>query len=364
MKTNLLKISKMKQFYSMMDEPDVPSSFWQYNSLQVGDTEFLSKSDKAERVEKRNQYFYDRKKFITSVDRWAYAEKLLQYIKKRYEREKQKKKLGKKKIIKSKDGKRVVGMYPENLREVTFKHNDKYESFYNNDDYHGDLSPSRIFDQTEDKSGLERWRLKVGEEEADRIVEESKAIGTSLHTYIENSVMKFSNIKHLKGLPLPNPEAHELHHDLVTNMGNVILEKGLKDKLEEVWGLEANIHYENIYRGIIDMVGIYEGKQTIIDFKTKRTIPQRKYQDRFFKQLTAYAVAHNWRCKTNIRKGVLLFVDRDLNFERYSIEGKEFEYYKKLFFQDVDKVFVGRAKDIKKAMDINNQKRKEIKIFL
>ena len=55
---------------------------------------------------------------------------------------------------------------------------------------------------------------------------------------------------------------------------------------------------------------------------------------------------------------------RDLNFERYSIEGKEFEYYKKLFFQDVDKVFVGRAKDIKKAMDINNQKRKEIKIFL
>ena len=42
----------MKQFYSMMDEPDVPSSFWQYNSLQVGDTEFLSKSDKAERVEK------------------------------------------------------------------------------------------------------------------------------------------------------------------------------------------------------------------------------------------------------------------------------------------------------------------------
>ena len=52
--------------------------------------------------------------------------------------------INKKQIIKSKDGKRVVGMYPENLREVTFKHNDKYESFYNNDDYHGDLLLSSL----------------------------------------------------------------------------------------------------------------------------------------------------------------------------------------------------------------------------
>lgn len=354
----------MKQFYKLMNESDVPSSFWQYNSLQVGDTEFLSKSNKAERVEKRNQYFYDRKKFITSVDRWVYSEKLFKYVQDRYVREKEKKKLGKKQTVRSKDGKRNVGMYPENLREITFKYNDRYQPFYNNDDYYGDLSPSRIFNMTEDQSGLEKWRQRVGEKEADRIVEESKRIGTSLHTYIENSVMKFCNIKHLNGLPLPNPEAHEPHQDLVTKMGDVILEKGLNKKLEEVWGLEANIHYENIYRGIIDMVGIYEGKQTIIDFKTKKKIPERKYQERYFKQLTAYAVAHNWRCETNIRKGVLLFVDRDLNFERYTIEGKEFEFYKKLFFRDVDKIFSGRIKDFKKAMDIVDEKRKGIKIFL
>ena len=59
--------------------------------------------------------------------------------------------------VRSKDGLRTVGMYPLNCREISFKYNDKYQKEYL---WPGTdlLSPSRVFDGTSDKSGIERWR--------------------------------------------------------------------------------------------------------------------------------------------------------------------------------------------------------------
>ena len=75
----------------------------------------------------------------------------------------------KKEVIRSSDGKRTVGMYPESLRETTFIYNDKYKEKYEwPEDQHNLISPSRVFNLTEDASGLENWRKRVGEEEAER----------------------------------------------------------------------------------------------------------------------------------------------------------------------------------------------------
>ena len=50
-------------------------------------------------------------------------------------------------------------------------------------------------------------------------------------------------------------------------MAKEIIEKGLKNRLDEIWGVECTLYYPEKYAGTADCVGVYEGKETIIDFK-------------------------------------------------------------------------------------------------
>ena len=91
------------------------------------------------------------------------------------------------------------------LKKIVFKHNPIYKEKYIWPEKRL-LSPSRILDRTSDKSFLEAWRKKVGEEEADRITKEGLTIGKCLHTYLEKSLIKFCNIGYQNHPPLVNPE--------------------------------------------------------------------------------------------------------------------------------------------------------------
>jgi len=248
-----------------------------------------------------------------------------------------------KKTIRSRDGKRTVGMYPESCREITFNYNDHYEKRGNYgwpEDSDLLLSPTRILDGTKDKSGLEAWRKRVGEEEADRIIEEGVSIGNSLHKYLENSIWKLCInwkdskwvSKYAKYPPLVNPAYHP-YAELAAKMGNIILEKGLKDRLEWVYGLEARIYYRIYYRGVIDLVGVYEGEEAIVDFKTKKQMPKEEWTEDWKMQVVSYGMAHNFRCKTHIKKGVILLVTREGEFKRIIIEGEEWNMYYERFCQ-------------------------------
>jgi len=37
--------------------------------------------------------------------------------------------------------------------------------------------------------------------------------------------------------------------------------------MDEVWGSEITLYYPGLYAGATDLVGIYEGRESIIDFK-------------------------------------------------------------------------------------------------
>tara|TARA_R100001594_G_scaffold7561_3_gene20359 strand:+ start:3993 stop:4742 length:750 start_codon:yes stop_codon:yes gene_type:complete len=226
-----------------------------------------------------------------------------------------------KKNVWSKDGKRTVDMYPNNLKEAIFKYNKKYNKKYIWPEERL-FSPSRVLDQTSDKSFLEAWRKKVGEEEANRIVQYSIAVGKSMHSYLETSIKKMSHISHTK-LPPSTETSDKKIEKLSMSLGNIILEKGLKNKLQEVWGVESRLHFGNYYRGIADLIGIYEDEPCIIDFKQKRK-PQMEHYDsikNYFTQTAAYGMAHNHMCKTNIKKGVILIATHDYKFQKFIIQG-------------------------------------------
>jgi len=210
------------------------------------------------------------------------------------------------------------------LNQKMFKHNKTYLKNYGWPEARL-LSPSRILDRTSDKSFLEKWRKKIGDEEADRIVAHSIAVGKSMHQYLEGK------IKNEKGDILYNFNPNK---KLATKLAKLIIAKGLKDKLQEVWGVEARVHFGDYYRGIADLIGIYEDEPCIIDFKQKRK-PQLEHYDsikNYFTQMAAYGMAHNRMCKTKIRKGVVLIATHDHKFQTFTIKGDAWRKHCRDFF--------------------------------
>ena len=101
-------------------------------------------------------------------------------------------------------------------------------------------------------------------------------------------------------------------------MANVVIRSGLGD-LEEVWGTEVTLYYPGLYAGATDVVGIYNGRESIIDFKQTNKPKQSEWISDYFTQLAAYAMAHNYVYGTKIQSGVILMCSKDCFFQKFEV---------------------------------------------
>ena len=177
----------------------------------------------------------------------------------------------------------------------------------------------------EDKAALENWKQRVGHKEANRIKTEASSRGTSMHSYIEDFLRGRINDSFF--------ESNEQYK----NMAKEIIEKGIKGKLEEIFGIETTLHYPKKYAGTADLVGVYQGKEAIIDFKQANKPKKVDYIKDYFLQLGAYTLAHNIVYKTNISSGVILLCTVDNLFQDFKIEGADLLMYQNLFLERVKK---------------------------
>ena len=74
------------------------------------------------------------------------------------------------------------------------------------------------------------------------------------------------------------------------SMANVIIDEGLRGSMEEIWGTEVTLYYPGLYAGASDLVGIYEGRESIMDFKQTNKPKRKEWIDDYFIQLAAYAM--------------------------------------------------------------------------
>ena len=121
-------------------------------------------------------------------------------------------------------------------------------------------SVTSILDATrseEDKAALANWRERTGQKEAEAITKAASSRGSQMHNYLESYLLGRENLSFFE-----DNEQYKL-------MAKEIIEKGLKNRLDEIWGVECTLYYPEKYAGTADCVGVYEGKETIIDFKTK-----------------------------------------------------------------------------------------------
>ena len=147
-----------------------------------------------------------------------------------------------------------------------------------------------------------------------------------MHTYLEGYI---NNTPHLD-LTSVGKEAGR--------MANIVVESGLGD-LGEVWGSEVTLYYPGLYAGQTDVVVIYNGRESIIDFKQTNKPKQREWIDDYFVQLAAYAMAHNHVYDTKIQSGIILMCSKDGFFQKFEVFDKEFQGYMHTFLKKVDQYY-------------------------
>ena len=167
--------------------------------------------------------------------------------------------------------------------------------------------------------------------------------GTSMHTYLEGYL---TDQKHLD-LTALGQEAGK--------MADVVIRSGLGD-LEEVWGTEVTLFYPGLYAGATDVVGIYNGRESIIDFKQTNKPKQREWIDDYFTQLAAYAMAHNYVYGTQIQSGIILMCSKDGFFQKFEVLDQEFQGYMHTFLKKVDQYYANCTKDKDSQGTKNDQK--------
>ena len=101
-----------------------------------------------------------------------------------------------------------------------------------------------------------------------------------------------------------------------------IIDNGLKNKLSEIWGAEATVYYPGKFAGTADCIGVYSGKETILDFKQSNKPKKEEYITDYFLQLAAYSLAHNTVYNSHISQGVILMCTVDRLFQDFKIEGR------------------------------------------
>lgn len=177
---------------------------------------------------------------------------------------------------------------------------------------------------------LAEWKDRVGHEQAEIIKQEAGSRGSSMHVYLE---------KYLRG---------KLNLDLLGDnsrekmMADQIIENGLKNKLSEVWGCEAILYYPGKYAGAADCIGVYENRETIIDFKQSNKPKKDEWIEDYYLQCAAYALAHNIVYGSNITQAVILLCTKDQMFQRFIAQGEKLKDFQNQFLEKVEQFYLHR----------------------
>lgn len=176
-------------------------------------------------------------------------------------------------------------------------------------------SVTTILSATSYSPELDKWRERVGEKEAKRVMEEACALGSLMHEHLENYVQD-----------IPRPRGNNLIRVMSKNMADQIINRGLPN-VNEIWGMEEMLYYPEGFAGTTDLVGVHNGEPAIMDYKTTKKMKSKdKIQD-YFCQAAAYILAHNHVYGTDIKKAVIFMVDRDLNYKEFILDASEVDQY-------------------------------------
>ena len=177
----------------------------------------------------------------------------------------------------------------------------------------------------EKKASLDAWRERVGHQEAQRIMIDASTRGTEMHYVLE----QYINGKGYFNLSKKGAQARLMAHRLI--------EDGL-GPLTKVFGSEVNLAYEDQWAGSTDLVAIYDGKPSIIDFKQSNKPKKEEYIIDYYYQIAAYSLAHK-KQHGEILQGFIAICTKDLLFQGFKMDQSKLSEYEDKWFKKVEQYY-------------------------
>jgi len=139
------------------------------------------------------------------------------------------------------------------------------------------------------RDAIQAWRLRIGEEEANKITKAATTRGTKVHKlaemYLRNELVLQNNLFE-EELPIVGEMFNQLAGELDKSVGTVkAIEAPLYSDKEKV-------------AGTVDLVAEWDGVLSVIDFKTSSKPKRVDWIDAYFMQCAAYAMM--WEERTGM----------------------------------------------------------------
>lgn len=145
------------------------------------------------------------------------------------------------------------------------------------------------------KAEIQAWRARVGEEEANRVSARAARRGTAVHSLCEDYLLN----KDVK----PGPFDLETFNSI----------KPFLNRINNVHCLETQLFSHHLQvAGTVDCIAEFDGRMSIIDFKTSKRVKSRDDIHGYFMQTSAYAVMFEERTGIPVdRLVIIMSVDDD-----------------------------------------------------
>ena len=145
------------------------------------------------------------------------------------------------------------------------------------------------------KPGLDQWRKNVGEEAAKWEMNRAARRGKATHTLVEN---------YLKG---ETPSTRD-----VLPLGLFALLKPYLAQIDNIHCLEQILYSKKLtIAGQVDCIAEYNGKLSVIDFKTANKERNDEWNENYYIQCSAYAEMYEELFGTRIDQIVVLMASED-----------------------------------------------------
>ena len=150
------------------------------------------------------------------------------------------------------------------------------------------------------KDKIIEWRKRVGEEEANRISTRASNRGTKVHKICENY------LNNEEDYARTNPaHIHKTMPDTIAMFKS--LQPLLDEHVNNIHALEIPLYSHHLrVAGRVDCIAEYDGKLSIIDFKTSGKLKEESWIKGYFMQCSAYAVMYEERTGIPVSQIVIM----------------------------------------------------------
>jgi genome maintenance exonuclease 1 len=147
------------------------------------------------------------------------------------------------------------------------------------------------------RKSIANWRQNVGAEAANKISTQASTFGTAMHNIAEKYVLGELDTK--KSNPIALESFRKIQPYLDANV-------------DVIYGIEHQMYSDELKTaGTADLICRYDGKNTLLDFKTSRRRKTRDQITTYFMQCAAYSMMAKERHGLEIEQAVILMAVRD-----------------------------------------------------